>query len=150
MLFRQPFLLGPFSVDTEGRLSPAHEDAAPGFSVRWRGRVIHARLAWGAGARGVLTIHSDLGRIPSTASDPGTRAACFAALRHLLQAIPAKWNLRVRPDHQQRMEMRTTITLPVTAISLVTEVVVFLLNLAPFLDVMETAGLRGATEGKAA
>ena len=44
MPFKEPFILGPFSVDAEGRLSLSRQDVSPGFSVRWRGRVVHARL----------------------------------------------------------------------------------------------------------
>ena len=44
----EPFVFGPFSVDSEGRLSPAHADLSPGFSVRWRGLTVHARLTGAA------------------------------------------------------------------------------------------------------
>src|SRR5580704_15017591 len=69
MPFKGSFLLGPFSVDAEGRLSPARQDISPGFSVRWRGRVVHALLVQADAPDGHLVIHSRLGRIPSTASD---------------------------------------------------------------------------------
>ena len=39
MPFDAPFKLGPFSVDSEGRLSPREPAAAPAFLFRWHNRV---------------------------------------------------------------------------------------------------------------
>jgi hypothetical protein len=141
MPFTEAFILGPFSVDGEGRLSPAREGVAPGFSVRWRGRVVHARLGHSGGRDGRLHIRSSLGRIPSSASDPATRAACFTMLRSLLAALPRDWVARLLPDHQPQLEVESVVTFPITVTNLVAELTIFLLALSPYLDLMDQAGV---------
>jgi hypothetical protein len=44
MPFDAPFKLGPFMVDSEGRLSPGEPAKAPAFLFRWDDRVVRARL----------------------------------------------------------------------------------------------------------
>jgi hypothetical protein len=141
MPFRESFILGPFSVDATGRLYPVRPDVSPSFSIRWRGRVVHARLVQNDARDGLLYIQSSLGRIPSTASDPATRAACFTMLRSLLSALPETWTARLLPDHQPQLEVETTVTLPITVTNLVTELASFLLLLSPYLDLMDQAGV---------
>jgi hypothetical protein len=141
MLFREGFTLGPFAVDSEGRISPARLDVSPGFSVRWRGRVVHAQLAGSDSGDGRLHIQSSLGRIPSTASNPAARAACIAMLRNVLRALPPDWSVRLLPDHQPQLELETVIVLPITVTNLVTELTLFLLVLSPYLELMDQAGV---------
>lgn len=142
MPFNGSFTLGPFSVDTEGRLSPARQDVSPGFSVTWRGRIVHARLMQTDGRDGHVYIQSSIGRIPSSASDPATRALCFTMLRSALSAMPDAWTVRLLPDHQPRLEVETVVNLPITITNLVTELALFLLVLSPYLDLMDAAGVR--------
>lgn len=141
MPFKESFILGPFSVDAEGGLSLAHQGVSPGFSVRWRGRLVHARLEQTAGRDGRLHLRSSLGRIPSTASDTITRVACFTVLRSLLSALPPAWGARLLPDHQPQLEVESTVTLPITVTNLVVELTLFLLVLSPYLDLMDRAGV---------
>jgi hypothetical protein len=141
MPFKESFVLGPFCVDGAGRLSPARESVSPGFSVRWRGRLVHARLDQSAGRNGRLHIRSSLGRIPSTASDPVTRAGCFTMLRSLLGALPEAWAARLLPDHQPLLEVEFMVELPITVTNLVVELTLFLLLLSPYLDLMDRAGV---------
>ena len=141
MPFKDPFILWPFAVDAEGRLSPAHRGISPGFSVQWRGRVVHARLGQSNGHDGHLHMEASLGRMPSSASDPVTRAACFTMLRGLLSALPHDWAARLLPDHQPRLEVEATVTLPITVRNLVAELTVFLLTLSPYMDLMDRAGV---------
>jgi hypothetical protein len=150
MPFKGPFLLGPFSVDAEGRLSPARQDVSPGFSVRWRGRVVHACLMQSNAGEGQLVIHTTLGRIPSTASDPAIRIACFSMLRSLLNALPAAWSVRLLPDHQPRLEVESVVSLPITVTNLVADLAVFLLLLSPYLDLMDQAGVEVLAAGREA
>jgi len=141
MPFKEPFMLGPFSVDAEGRLSVARSDVSPGFSVKWRGRVVHARLAQNSAQDGHLYVQSSLGRIPSTASDPETRAKCFTMLRNLLAALPETWRVRFLPDHQPQLEVETMVSLPITVTNLVTELASFLLVLSPYLERLDEMGV---------
>lgn len=142
MPFKESFVLGPFSVDAEGRLSLAHVGTAPGFRVLWHGRVVHARLEQSAGADGRLHIRSSLGRIPSTASDPVIRAACFTMLRGLLSSLPHAWSARILPDHQPQLEVESIVALPITVTNLIVELTLFLLTLSPYLDLMDQAGVK--------
>jgi hypothetical protein len=146
MPFEVPFILGPFSVDAEGRLTPSREHASPGFSVRWRGRVVHARLIRGGDPDGHLRVQSSLGRIPSTASDPAIRAACFTLLRALLASLPATWSVRLLPDHQPQIEVETMVSLPITVTTLVTELASFLLLLSPYLDQLDQMGVTAVAD----
>lgn len=141
MPFKEPFILGPFSVDAEGRLSLGRQGVSPGFSVRWRGRAVHARLGQTDDRDGRLHIQSSLGRIPSSATDPATRVACFTMLRGLLSALPRDWDARLLPDHQPQLEVELTVTLPITVTNLVVELTIFLLALSPYLDLMDQAGV---------
>lgn len=141
MPFKEPFILGPFSVDAEGRLSPARPGISPGFSVRWRGRVVHARLEQCIEHDGRLYIRSSRGRIPSTASDPVTRLGCFTMLRSLLSALPPAWSARLLPDHQPELEVEAIVALPITVTNLVAELALFLIVLSPYLDLMDRAGV---------
>ena len=141
MPFNEPLALGPFSIDPAGRLYPIRPDVSPNFSIRWRGRVVHARLVQRDTLDGHLYIQCGLGRIPSTASDPAIRAACFRVLRHLLSALPDTWSARLLPDHQQQLEVETIVALPITVTNLVTELTLFLLALTPYLELMDQAGL---------
>jgi hypothetical protein len=145
MPFKDSFTIGPFSVDAEGRLSPARQDVSPGFSIRWHGRTVHARLDQRDGLDGRLHIRSSLGRIPSTASDPVTRIACLAMLRSLVTELPDAWLARLLPDHQPQLEVDTVVTLPITVTNLVAELTLFLLALSPYLDLMDRAGLKLVT-----
>jgi hypothetical protein len=145
MPFKGSFLLGPFSVDRHGRLSPASHDISPGFSIQWRRRVVHARLAQRDSQCGHLAIQSRLGRIPSSASDPATRLACFTMLQNLLYALPRAWTMRLLPDHQPQLNWETCVSLPITATNLVTELTIFLLLLSPYLDLMDKAGVEVVT-----
>jgi len=146
MPFKGSFKLGPFSVDQEGGLSLQHPDVSPGFSIRWRGRVVHARLVQSDERDGRLFIESTLGRIPSTASNPATRAACFIVLRTLLTGLPLEWRVRLLPDHQPQVELDTSVTLPISVTNLVTELTMFLLRLSPYLDAMDEAGFGAVAE----
>jgi hypothetical protein len=141
MPFKGSFVVGPFAVDAEGRLSPARHDVSPGFSIRWRGRVIHARLLQYDPLDGRLHIRSSLGRIPSTASDPATRQACFAMLRNILTSLPPAWSARLLPDHQPQLEVETLVDLPITVTSLVTELALFSLIMTPYIELMDQAGV---------
>jgi hypothetical protein len=142
MEFKGSFVLGPFCVDAAGRLSPARKDVSPGFSVRWRGRAVHCCLERSDVDDGRLYIQSSLGRIPSSASDPATRVACFTMLRNLLAALPNSWNVRLLPDHQPQLEVDSVVALPITVTNLVTELTLFLLQLSPYLDLMDQAGVQ--------
>lgn len=146
MPFKESLLLGPFSVDHEGRLYPLRPDVSPNFSIRWRGRVVHARLVQKDALDGHLHIQCSLGRIPSTASDPAIRVACFTMLRNLVSALPKSWSARLLPDHQPQLEVQSVVALPITVTNLVTELTLFLLGLGPYLELMDQAGFGLVTE----
>ena len=136
-----PFKLGPFTVDAGGRLTPTGPDRFPSFRLAWRGHVVQARLNAAGPDGGTLVLLATLGRVPSTgrAESPGTlpREAAFATLRALPGALPAGWKVGLRPDHRIVAEARIDLALPTSAETLVSELTLFLLRLAPCFDLLE-------------
>ena len=145
-----PFNLGPFAVDAMGRLSARGTEALPGFFFRWRGRVVRAKFAQDPGGQARLTLSAALGRVPSSANqrDSRRRPHSFELLRLLPRALPGRWQMVLLPDHQVRLEAEADV-LPITATELLAELTRFLLELAPYLDVLDEAGIAGAPESAA-
>ncbi len=147
MPFDAPFNLGPFAVDAMGRLAPSGPAALPGFFFRWRGRLIRAKFVQDPPRQGRLALSATLGRVPSTAagSGPHLRPSSFQLLRLLPRALPLRWRVVLLPDHRVRLEADAEM-FPITATELVAELTRFLLELAPYLDVLDEAGIAGAEE----
>jgi hypothetical protein len=143
MPFGAPFKLGPFTVDSEGRLSPCESEQIPAFLFRWRDRIVRARLAKASPEEGRLALQSTLGRVPSTASVPDERlrARSFTALRWVPRSVPPGWRVLLLADHRVWLETETRIALPITAAALITEITRFLLALGPYLDLLNEEGL---------
>jgi hypothetical protein len=143
MPFDAPFRLGPFSVDAEGRLAPVDPASGPSFRFRWHGRMVHVRFERATSGEGQLILEAELARVRSTASsDDGTlRPRCFAVLRWLERIVQPTWRVVLLADHRIRLETTTPIGVPVTATGLLTELTLFALELAPYLELMDEAGL---------
>jgi hypothetical protein len=143
MPFDAPFKLGPFSVDSEGRLSPGEPERTPDFLFRWRDRVVRARLAQAEVGHGKLILQATIARVPSTASTPdqAVRPRTFALLRWMDKSVPPDWRVRLLADHRVWLETDRRIAMPITAAALITEITCFLLDLAPHLDLLEEVGL---------
>ncbi len=143
MSFDTSFNLGPFEVDSMGHISPRPDNTASGFIFRWRGRSVRARLVVGDNDTNRLVLRVGLGRIPSTVlnQEADQRQRSFATLRAFPRSLPAGWLIRLMPDHQLRMETDTAITLPIAAVALVTDLTQFLLDLAPYLDLLDEIGV---------
>ncbi len=156
MPFDAPFKLGPFTVDSGGRLSPGEPDKIPAFLFRWRDHLVRARLAQASPADGRLALQSTLGRVPSTASasDDTLRPRSFSVLRWLPRIVPPGWRVLLLADHRVWLETETCIALPITAAALITEIAQFLLALDPYLDLLDEEGLtalgNGADDSRAA
>jgi hypothetical protein len=145
MPMQDRFPLGPFIVDTDGRLAPRDLDVLPAFSVLWRGRSVHARMTLADPWDGRLKLHTVLGRMPSTASADrtGARPQSFASLRAVRRGLPGAWEVRLLADHRALLEAEAEISLPITAVGLVTALTRFLLTLSPYLDLLEEGGVTG-------
>lgn len=143
MPFDAPFNLGPFEVNALGHIAPRPGDVAPGFVFHWRARAVHARLELGEGDGGRLFLRTSLGRIPSTAlaRDSDLRQRSFATLRALPRNLPGDWRMRLMPDHRLRLETEALVDLPIAAADLVTTLSRFLLELAPYLDLLDEIGV---------
>ena len=142
MPFKTPFNLGPFTVDNKGQISPRTNEPAPGFTFRWSGRTIHARLMPGGEDTMNLSLKARLGRIPSTAgSGSESRMQTFDVLRAMPATLPAGWRIRILPDHQFRLEVERHIDTPTTATALVTQLTCFLIALSPYLETLDEAGV---------
>ena len=131
-----PFRLGPFEVDEAGRLQAHSPDRLPVFQVAWRERTIHVCLDGGPDD-GRLALHAILGRIPSSAaSDAAGRTEAFTLLRTLAGAVPAGWSVQLLADHRIDLRAERHLAMPATVTDLVAEVALFLLALAPYLDLI--------------
>jgi hypothetical protein len=137
--------LGPFRVDQQGLLSPADPASFPRFAVRWRDRLVQAHMR-----HGTLDLSSRIGRVPSTAGptpSAANRATILDVLHQLPRLLPTGWRMRLMPDHSVLVEAQTELILPVSAISLVTEMSLFLLSLTPYLDVLDAEGFGATADG---
>ena len=143
MPFDAPFKLGPFMVDSEGRLSPGEPAKAPAFLFRWDNRVVRARLDQADVTTGSLTLRVTLARVRSTASTPDEtlRPRSFALVRWLSRWMPPTWRVALLADHRVALETSLPIGLPITAAGLITEISRFTLDLAPYLELMDEIGL---------
>jgi len=138
MKFAPPSNLGPFSVDPSGRIAPRSGAGLPRFSFQWRARKLSAELI-GKDPDSSLMISAWLGRVPSSADAGavGRREGSFDALRLLLDSLPSDWRMRLLPDHQVCLDAAIPLTLPTSAVELLTEITRFLLALAPYLDLVD-------------
>jgi hypothetical protein len=131
------FVLGPFNVASDGRLSPRDPDNHKGFSVRWRGCSVHARMLMD----GRLVLRATLGRVPSTAGAArALREPLFAVVRNLPATFPRAWKLGLLADHRIELASEEPLEVPASAIDLVALITQFLLALGPYLDLMEEFG----------
>jgi hypothetical protein len=143
MPFDAPFKLGPFTIDSEGRISPFEPHAVPGFLFRWRDRVVRARLGEGEPMAGRLMLQTTIARVPSTAGTPDEtlRPRSFDLVRWLERSVPAGWRVCLLADHRVWLETERQIAMPITAAALMTEITCFLLDLEPFIDLLDESGL---------
>jgi hypothetical protein len=144
--FDAPFKLGPFIVDTEGRLAPNKPEDTPAFLFRWRQRVVRARLVDAPNGEGSMVLQTTLGRVPSTASVPegALRPQSFALLHWLPRYLPPEWRMMLLSDHRIILDAQPQISFPITAASLLRELTCFLLALSPYLDLLDEAGVNAA------
>ena len=144
MSLHEPTLtLGPFRVDTAGSLEAITGDPGPGFTCRWRDRTVHARLLADERTNWRLLLKAPLGRVPSSARPPDAarRSPSFTLLRGLPATLPEGWHIGLAADHRVVLEAERRANLPLTATALISELTTFMLALAPYLDVLEEAGL---------
>ena len=129
----QAFRHGPFLVDGEGSL---HPDGRPALRFAWRGRRCEARVMPGRVALSVAA-----GAVPYTAEKQARRRGALAELTRLPAALPAGWHLRILPSHRLRLETEQKLPDPSGAAALVSAMVRFALQLDPYLDRLEAAGV---------
>lgn len=142
-----PFRLGPFIVDVHGRLEPSDPGAFPTIHLAWRGCPVHARLdaaEMPEGGAGQLALTAVVGRVPSTAGGDAARnrerrSAALGALHSLERAASGTSRLRLLPDHRVIVEASRAVAMPASAGDLVTQVTCFMLDLAPYLDLLAEA-----------
>lgn len=142
-----PLTLGPFRVSEDGQLALAHADSLPRFHVVWHGCRVDALLGADA-VGGMLQLEAELGRVPSTAiagADAASlRSTVFAAVRGLPSVLPPGWSVALQADHRVLMHAGRRLDLPTTACSLVSELTLFLLALAPYRDLLAELGVEPA------
>jgi len=143
MQFNAPFKLGPFTVDATGQIAPTEPLPAPAFVFRQSGRLVHAVLDRADSGGGRLALQLILARVHSTAGSPDetVRPRSFALIHWLMKALPAGWRLGLLADHRVSLEADRCIGLPITAAALLTEITCFVLELAPYLELLDSSGL---------
>jgi hypothetical protein len=134
-MLNDPFPLGPFIVDETGRLALRMPGCRPSFWFMWRDRRFSAVMA-----AGLVSLSATLGEVPSTLIGAARREDAFAALRALPRDLPRGWRLRLTPEHRIEVAADETMVWPATAASLVQPLIRFLLQLSPYLDLLEEAG----------
>jgi hypothetical protein len=147
-----PFRLGPFAVDEAGRLSPAEAADMPAFRLRWRDRAVYVRMAQAPDGSdsGVLALSTILGRVPSTAEravgqeGAARRRRAFSVMLGLPGLLPDAWSVRLLPDHRVGLEAELRLEMPASAAALLGELSLFLLELAPYLDLLDETGMGAA------
>jgi hypothetical protein len=141
--------LGPFIIDSRGMLTPGSPDRFPAFTVQWRRILVRARLVQAAQENAAdlpdrLEFSARLGRVPSSArttENANQRTAALQVLRRMHELLPPGWRLLLRADHSVEVAAHVPILMPVSAVSLITEVTMFLLNLEPYFNVLEEGGV---------
>jgi hypothetical protein len=138
----ETFTLGPFSVDSDGQLSPRTPESVAGLSVAWRGRPVRLRLASqpDAPGGGKLSVQALLGRVPSTGSGTGNdtgRERSFAVLRELRRHVPAGWRFALLPDHRAMAETERAVSVPMSACDLIAGITCALIDLDPYLVLLD-------------
>ena len=105
--------------------------------------MVHSRLAQSDAATGRLTLQTTLARVTSTAAttDELLRPRSFALLRLLSGTVPANWRVSLLPDHRVWLETDAPIDLPITAAALLSRITSFVLELAPFVELLDESGL---------
>lgn len=155
MPFDAPFRLGPFIVNSQGRMEPNSRECFPTFHLVWRGCAVQAHLEHGEADLadvGRLVFVAIAGRVSSTAggnaaSNAARRDRTLAAVRGLGGAVGLDWRVRLLPDHRVAMQTGRQIAFPISAVDLLTQITCCLLDLAPYLDVLEEADVAaGAAE----
>jgi hypothetical protein len=130
------FPLGPFIVEESGKLTFRTPERGAGFSFIWRGRRFSASLQQSS-----ISLTGILGLVPSSAAGAGRREAALANLRALPRALPPGWALRLTPDHRIHIKANESMEWPAHATDLMLPLVRFLLQLAPYLDLMDESEL---------
>jgi hypothetical protein len=130
------FSLGPFRVGQDGRVAPADPDAMIVFDFQWRDRPVQVDLE-----KDLVRVRVTLGRVPSTTGGAALREGAFATLDDLPATLPQPWTLRLLADHRVQIDWSTRLGLPMSVAGLVGSLTSFLLTLAPYLDLLEEAGV---------
>lgn len=133
-----PYRLGPFIVDASGGITPPIDRAA-NFAVKWRGCVVRAELH-GDSERVGLTMRAVLGRVPSTASGGAEPREATLAVTEALKGGSKGIMAGLSPDHRVLLRTDRVIEQPVTARRLVSEVTRFVLEAAPYRDLVDASG----------
>ena len=128
-------VMGPFEVDPSGTLFPRDGDAPPCFHFTWRDRAIEAQLR-----DNNLYLLARVGRVPSSATAQ-PRPPAFEALRSLPRNLPANWKISLAASHAVQIEINTRLEDRLTAAHLIAAITSHLLELAPYLDVLQEAGV---------
>ncbi len=140
-----PLTLGPFVIDGLGHIAPRLPEQRARFSFSFRARPLRALLSGNE-----LELEAVAGRVPSTgqAEAHRERSLIFGFLPRLPALLPPEWRVVLAPDHRLLMLSKILLAEPPVITDLLAAITLRLLALAPYLDVLEEAGIRpGAISG---
>lgn len=139
-----PLTLGPFVIDGLGHIAARLPEQQARFSFSFRDRPLRAGLSGSE-----LALEAIVGRVPSTgqAAERRERSRIFAILPRLPALLPPEWRAILAPDHRLLMLSKIVLTEPPVITDLLTAITLRLISLAPYLDVLEEAGLRPGAGG---
>ncbi len=126
------FPLGPFLVEETGKLTFRSPDQSAALSFLWHGRRFSARIVPGS-----IKMSSVIGHIPSTMRGAHRRQPALTCLRALPPLLPPGWSLRLTPDHRVHIDVAEPMGWPAHATDLMLPLLRFLLQLGPFLDLLD-------------
>ena len=139
-----PMKLGPFMIDGLGHIAPRVPEQRARFSFFFRACPLLARLSGNE-----LELEAAIGRVPSTGQVAARRerSLILAFLPRLPALLPPEWRLILAPDHRVLMLSKMALTEPPVITDLLAKITLRLISLAPYLDVLEEAGLRPGAGG---
>ncbi len=130
------FPLGPFLVEESGKLTFRSPNQEAALSFAWHGRRFSARIVPGR-----IKFSSVIGHIPSSASGAHRRQSALTCMRALPPLLPPDWSVRLSPDHRVHVDVAETMEWPAHATDLMIPLLRFLLQLGPYLDLLDESEL---------
>ncbi len=134
MVAGEQFRYGPFLVNRGGLITLVAPEAVISFA--WQMAQASCLLR-----PDCVRVRMVLGRVPSSATSGGRRGMCLTMLDLVPALLPRTLRLLVLADHRVVIESALPVSLPASAVGLLTALVSWVLAAAPFQELMLAEGL---------